>query len=336
MEQLPDTLSQDTRANISILSAASVALLTKQNVSAAGLSTINAVNNNCLNPAPTFEIEQERLENGKALVGTVTAEIPELVAFREEMHARIDNEFNAIQNVPFIGTLRSLHESYPRVLPLPIQGMIYSRSISHLGVDLIMPVSILDIGLNLTVVGKSPGMLGKGLAWGWGKGVQLFSNAGRRIGAVERLTSQAPRIIQDLERWKFNPVIFDKTVTWTAPNGTQQTYKVFQRNDINWNMIRTEGATKFRGKTNFDAAKAGFGPQLDDGFIATLHHIGQDSRGALAEVSTRYHGVGTKGQDILHSQFGKNKPNPIYPVDHRVFMKESAEYWKMRTLQNGK
>ncbi|MBA3814655.1 MAG: DUF637 domain-containing protein [Alphaproteobacteria bacterium] len=46
MEQLPDSLSLDTRANISILSAASVALLTEQDVNAAGLASTNAIGNN--------------------------------------------------------------------------------------------------------------------------------------------------------------------------------------------------------------------------------------------------------------------------------------------------
>ncbi len=37
--------------------------------------------------------------------------------------------------------------------------------------------------------------------------------------------------------------------------------------------------------------------RLIDGNFVTLHHIGQDSRGPLAEASTKYHGVGKSGQD---------------------------------------
>lgn len=50
-----------------------------------------------------------------------------------------------------------------------------------------------------------------------------------------------------------------------------------------------------------------------------IHHLGQDSRGGLAEASTKYHGVSKYGQHILHSQYGKNKPNPIYPIERKKF-----------------
>ena len=95
-------------------------------------------------------------------------------------------------------------------------------------------------------------------------------------------------------------------------------------------MIRTAGDKRFIGKTNADAAAKGLAPQLSDGNFATLHHIGQDSRGALAEASTRYHGVGKYGQDILHSQYGRSTPNPYYPIDRKKFGIDTREYWKWR------
>jgi hypothetical protein len=58
-------------------------------------------------------------------------------------------------------------------------------------------------------------------------------------------------------------------------------------------MKRTSGDKRFIGKTNEEAAKAGLPPQLSDGNFATLHHLGQNSRGPLVEASTRYHGVGS-------------------------------------------
>ncbi|WBW96120.1 HNH/ENDO VII family nuclease [Oceanirhabdus sp. W0125-5] len=64
-----------------------------------------------------------------------------------------------------------------------------------------------------------------------------------------------------------------------------------------------------------------------------LHHIGQDSRGALAEASTRYHGVGKYGQHILHSQYGKNTPHPNFPINRKKFNVDTREYWKWR-VQN--
>lgn len=148
--------------------------------------------------------------------------------------------------------------------------------------------------------------------------------------SVQETINNPLRIIQDLDPRNWDSAIFDKIITWTAPKGTQQTYKIFQRNDINWDMIRTSGDKRFVGKTNADAARAGLAPQLNNGYFATLHHIGQDSRGALVEASRQFHGVDSPYHKILHNQFGKNKPNPFYPVDHDIFRKESAAYWKMR------
>lgn len=49
-----------------------------------------------------------------------------------------------------------------------------------------------------------------------------------------------------------------------------------------WNHVRTSGDKRFIGKTNAEAFGSGLAPQLLDGGFATLHHIGQDSRGPLA------------------------------------------------------
>lgn len=109
---------------------------------------------------------------------------------------------------------------------------------------------------------------------------------------------------------------FEPKTNWqaTRPKGTQQIYEVYKRNDINWDQVRNSGDKRFMGKTNVEAANKGLAPQLPDGNFATLYHIGQNSKGPLAEVSTRYHGVGKYGQYTLYSQFGKNKPNPHYPI----------------------
>ena len=121
-------------------------------------------------------------------------------------------------------------------------------------------------------------------------------------------------------------------ITWTAPTGTGQTYKVWQRTDIDWNMVRTnpKGAEKFIGKTNVEAAKAGFSPELSDGSFATLHHINQNGLGNLVEASTRYHGVSKPGQDVLHSLYGRSKPHPTNPVDRTKFGQDKKAYWQER------
>jgi hypothetical protein len=41
-------------------------------------------------------------------------------------------------------------------------------------------------------------------------------------------------------------------------------------------------------------------------------------------------GVGKPGNEILHSQYGRNKPNPQYPIDRNAFANDTKEYWKWR------
>jgi len=139
---------------------------------------------------------------------------------------------------------------------------------------------------------------------------------------------------RELVAAKTGPSAFAKEpVNWTAtrPKGTSQNYNVFQRNDINWQKPRTSGDARAIGMTNEEAARRfGLAPELNDGNFATLHHLGQDSRGGLVEASTRYHGVGKPGQDILHSQYGRNQPNPNFPIDRQRFDVDTREYWRFR------
>jgi RHS repeat-associated protein len=126
--------------------------------------------------------------------------------------------------------------------------------------------------------------------------------------------------------------VADDAITFKATRlkGTQQAYKVYQRTNISWNRIRTAGDKRFIGKTNLEAAQKGLAPQLADGHFATLHHLGQKSQGALVEASTRYHGVGKYGQDILHSQYGRNMPHPTSPINRKMFNVDTREYWQWR------
>ena len=139
----------------------------------------------------------------------------------------------------------------------------------------------------------------------------------------------------------FKSATFTGKVLWTAPNGTQHTYKVYQRGDIDWGMVRSKGDKNFIGKTNLEASLAGLAPQLRNGYFATLHHIGQNNKGPLVEASTHIHSFsgikinidGAKSKrafDILHSQFGYGNKNPVNPVDHSIFAQESSKYWKNR------
>ena len=132
---------------------------------------------------------------------------------------------------------------------------------------------------------------------------------------------------------QFNSNIFSREVEWTAPTGTKQTYKVVQRNDIDWNKIRTKGSDKYIGRTNLEAAKAGYAPELADGNFVNLHHLGQDSRGPLVEASTKSH------KPILHKQFGYGNLNPEFPVNHGAqWRQDTKQYWKdmAKEVQNEK
>ena len=99
--------------------------------------------------------------------------------------------------------------------------------------------------------------------------------------------------------------------------------------------MRTDGDYRFIGKTNAQAAAKGLRPQLSDGNFATLHHLGQKSTGPLAEASTKYHGVGKMGQDVLHGQYGRNKAHPYLQPDRKKFNVDTSEYWKWRVNNQG-
>lgn len=130
--------------------------------------------------------------------------------------------------------------------------------------------------------------------------------------------------------YNFTSDTFKAPVEWTSPTGTRQTYQVHQRTDIDWNMVRTEGPPRFKGKTNAEAAKAGLAPQLPDGSFVRLHHINQDGQGKLVEVSNRYHDFGKTGQDTLHGIWGKQEPHPQNPVNRTRFTQDREAYWRGR------
>jgi hypothetical protein len=116
---------------------------------------------------------------------------------------------------------------------------------------------------------------------------------------------------------------------------TGNTYKVFQRGDIDWDQVRTSGDKRFVGKTNADAGRAGLPPQLRDGNFATLHHSQQNAEGPLFEASTRYHNITTAREPPLHPYRGEQHPdNPLgrgAGSRREDFQRiESPEYWKWR------
>lgn len=132
---------------------------------------------------------------------------------------------------------------------------------------------------------------------------------------------------------KFHP----EPVVWTAPTGTKQTYQVFRRTDIDMNMVRTSGPMLWRGKTNLEAAQAGVAPQTPTGFGVQLHHIGQNAKGPLVEVSAQHHSwksqalpSGKRPFDVLHGQYGVNNGHPENKIDRSKWSQDVSEYWKNR------
>ena len=156
-------------------------------------------------------------------------------------------------------------------------------------------------------------------------------NAAEDAGkVVESGTSSELKVIGTYD----NNNYFTRAVEFNAGSeGTGFTYKVYQRNDIDWNMVRTTGAKKGRGLTNAQAAeKYGLAPILNDGYVVTLHHSQQRSVGPLFEASTRYHNISNAKKGPLHPY--KGQLNPFNPMDSNtrgLFQKvDSIEYWKAR------
>ncbi|GGB37194.1 hypothetical protein GCM10011409_13250 [Lentibacillus populi] len=179
----------------------------------------------------------------------------------------------------------------------------------------------------------SPAMAGTGT-----KGVRLvddgqiymYNSSGVTIKNSESVKGTY-RYLKDYENNKY----FTRSVEYYAgKDGTGFTYKIYQRSDINWDMVRTSGAKKGRGLTNAEAStKYGLAPILDDaGSVATLHHSQQKGVGPLFEASTRYHNISNAKKAPLHPY--KGNLNPFYPMDdptRKAFQKvDSINYWKMR------
>jgi hypothetical protein len=109
---------------------------------------------------------------------------------------------------------------------------------------------------------------------------------------------------------------------------------VIQAKGIDWNKVRTNpnGPKDFVGKTNLEAAKAGYAPELVDGKVMNLHHLGQKATGPLVELPPSLH------TSDLRTKFGYKSKNPKLPVDRSKFDLERPKYWKDRAMEveNGK
>ncbi|WFA06336.1 T7SS effector LXG polymorphic toxin [Bacillus sp. HSf4] len=163
------------------------------------------------------------------------------------------------------------------------------------------------------------------------RGVSGRLNARAPGNVTKKTDASSYRHLKVYEKNKY----FKRSVEYNAgKDGTGYTYKVYQRSDVDWNMVRTKGAKKGRGLTNAEAsAKYGLAPILDEkGSVATLHHSQQKGVGPLFEASTRYHNISNAKKAPLHPY--KGKLNPYHPMDEgtrAAFQKvDSINYWKVR------
>jgi hypothetical protein len=126
-------------------------------------------------------------------------------------------------------------------------------------------------------------------------------------------------------RHEFQSDVFNREVMFHGP-GTGYDYRVYQRNDIDWGLVRTnpKNAPRFIGKTNLEAAIEGISPELADGSALNLHHIGQKGSGPLVEVSSDLH-----KKAPIHRQF-EGQANINDPVNRRTFDVDRRTYWQRR------
>ena len=111
---------------------------------------------------------------------------------------------------------------------------------------------------------------------------------------------------------------FNPSIEFTS-NASGRTYRVFQRNDIDWDLVRSAGSRRGRGMTNAQAAEElGLPPQLthqsgnNPATFATLHHSRKNANGPWFEASTRYHNIHNINKAPLHP--GGNRPHPHQPM----------------------
>ena len=209
--------------------------------------------------------------------------------------------------------------------------------------DIFPAITVMDeflVGDIITMVeNPSPGPIAEAALFTVVKPLKIIDkiNDGFKDGKkIEKIDGKGigKETYQHLKDYKNNKY-FTLSVEYNAgKDGTGFTYKVYQRGDIDWDMVRTKGSKKGRGLTNAEAsAKHGLAPILDDtGSVATLHHSQQKGVGPLYEASTRYHNISNAKRAPLHPY--KGKLNPFYPMDETTrgaFQKvDSINYWKTR------
>ncbi|MGH0424562.1 HNH/ENDO VII family nuclease [Bacillus pretiosus] len=102
--------------------------------------------------------------------------------------------------------------------------------------------------------------------------------------------------------------------------------RMYQRNDIEWNLKDTKGLT------NRQRAKLDLAPIGKDGYPIELHHLLQEEPGSMVEALRTVH-RGPKNKKILHGLLENGDSFRNNPVLNAQYKKFQSEYWKWRIIE---
>lgn len=151
-------------------------------------------------------------------------------------------------------------------------------------------------------------------------------------GTVLRATSSAAVAVADETAGNMTGVN-PSTVRGLAGRWTKSVTpwqrSVYQRSDIDWDLVRPKGASA-EGLTNWQAARKGYAPgrlNPDSGRWedVILHHANQDPRGAAVEVWRSTHGR------VPHQMDPPGPWRKQRPDWARAWQNEQSAYWRWRT-----
>jgi hypothetical protein len=134
-----------------------------------------------------------------------------------------------------------------------------------------------------------------------------------------KIATSSFKFIREIPKSDANSGIFHREIEFTYKK-TGQVFKVTQRSDIDPNyVVKLKNGNKV---TNRQLMLEGKAPYTSLGEKIILHHIGQDAKGPLVEVTEKTH------KPLLHKQHGENQSHPTNPVIRDEFDSIREEYWR--------
>ncbi|MGL5785178.1 MAG: HNH/ENDO VII family nuclease, partial [Alphaproteobacteria bacterium] len=161
----------------------------------------------------------------------------------------------------------------------------------------------------------------RGKSWVGGGVGKISQKAPSRNVALEALDLESPKIPA------FSSNYWKKSDMHTFRG---QTNRVHKRDDLIDLSLKD-----FRGRTNAELMKAGRAPIGSDGNRINLHHLIQTQDGALAEVSGTMHSRYHKTLHIWSNQSkgGVTRAEILPKIDRAAFDTWKADYWKARVAE---